>query len=110
MMPVIQGIHLEGPFISAVFKGAQPEEHIELPDASLMRRWQELSGGLIRLVTYAPETSDATAFEKYCLDNRIVAFGRPLKCTSKPIATIQSNAHHPSLQCAKGHSIIVSPV
>lgn len=70
--PVIQGVHLEGPFISAVFKGAQPEEHIKLPDADLMRRWQELSGGLIRLVTYAPETSDATAFEKYCLDNQIV--------------------------------------
>lgn len=70
--PVIQGVHLEGPFISAVFKGAQPEEHIKLPDADLMRRWQDLSGGLIRLVTYAPETSDATAFEKYCLDNQIV--------------------------------------
>ena len=70
--PVIQGIHLEGPFISVVHKGAQPEEHIKLPDAALMRKWQDLSGGLIRLVTYAPETTDATAFEKYCLDNRIV--------------------------------------
>lgn len=70
--PVIQGIHLEGPFVSAVHKGAQPEEYIKLPDAALMRKWHELSGGLIRLVTYAPETSDASAFEKYCLDNRIV--------------------------------------
>lgn len=70
--PVIQGIHLEGPFVSAVFKGAQPEEHIKVPDAAAMKRWQELSGGLIRLVTYAPETSDATAFEEYCTDNGIV--------------------------------------
>ncbi|MCA9766095.1 MAG: N-acetylglucosamine-6-phosphate deacetylase [Carnobacterium sp.] len=70
--PVIQGIHLEGPFVSVVFKGAQPEEHIKIPDAEMMRKWNDLSGGRIRLVTYAPETSDATAFEKYCVDNNIV--------------------------------------
>ncbi|WP_414839635.1 N-acetylglucosamine-6-phosphate deacetylase [Carnobacterium sp. TMP28] len=70
--PVIQGIHLEGPFVSVVFKGAQPEEYIEIPDAEMMRKWNDLSGGRIRLVTYAPETSDATAFEKYCVDNNIV--------------------------------------
>ncbi|WP_034551245.1 N-acetylglucosamine-6-phosphate deacetylase [Carnobacterium funditum] len=70
--PVIQGIHLEGPFVSVVFKGAQPEKYIETPDAKVMRKWNDLSGGMIRLVTYAPETSDATAFEKYCVANNIV--------------------------------------
>lgn len=70
--PIIQGIHLEGPFVSVVFKGAQPEEYIKTPDAEVMRKWNDLSGGMIRLVTYAPETSDATAFEKYCVDNNIV--------------------------------------
>ena len=70
--PVIQGIHLEGPFVSVVFKGAQPEEYIKIPDAKVMRKWNDLSGGRIRLVTYAPETSDATEFEKYCEDNNIV--------------------------------------
>lgn len=70
--PIIQGIHLEGPFVSVVFKGAQPEEYIKTPDVEVMRKWNDLSGGMIRLVTYAPETSDATAFEKYCVDNNIV--------------------------------------
>ncbi|WP_313467145.1 N-acetylglucosamine-6-phosphate deacetylase, partial [Carnobacterium sp.] len=70
--PVIQGIHLEGPFVSVDFKGAQPEEYIKTPDAAMMRKWNDLSGGLIRLVTYAPETSDATEFEKYCTDHNIV--------------------------------------
>lgn len=70
--PVIQGIHLEGPFVSAVFKGAQPEEYIAIPDAAMMDKWNELSGGLIRLVTYAPETSDAAEFEQYCVDHNIV--------------------------------------
>ncbi|MEG0552220.1 MAG: amidohydrolase family protein, partial [Carnobacterium sp.] len=31
--PIIQGIHLEGPFVYVVFKGAQPEEYIKTPDA-----------------------------------------------------------------------------
>ena len=70
--PVIQGIHLEGPFISPVFKGAQPEKYIQQPNAETMKKWQELSGGLIRLVTYAPEEGDASAFEEYCEENGIV--------------------------------------
>lgn len=70
--PVIQGIHLEGPFISPVFKGAQPEKYITAPDAEKMKKWNALTGGRIRLVTYAPETSDATAFERYCMENNII--------------------------------------
>jgi N-acetylglucosamine-6-phosphate deacetylase len=49
------GIHLEGPFIHPDRAGAQPKEHIQRPDPDLARRWQELTGGLIRLVTLAPE-------------------------------------------------------
>ncbi|MDN6625742.1 MAG: N-acetylglucosamine-6-phosphate deacetylase [Pisciglobus halotolerans] len=70
--PVIQGIHLEGPFISPVFKGAQPEKYITVPDVELMKKWNTLSGDRIRIVTYAPETSDASEFEKYCIDHDIV--------------------------------------
>lgn len=49
--PVIQGIHLEGPFVSPIFKGAQPEEYIESPDIDAFAHWNELSGGMIKLVT-----------------------------------------------------------
>ncbi|KRL83213.1 N-acetylglucosamine-6-phosphate deacetylase [Ligilactobacillus equi] len=70
--PVIQGVHLEGPFISPVFKGAQPEEYIQVPDVTELARWQELSGGMIKLLTYAPEQAPDTAFEDYCLANGIV--------------------------------------
>lgn len=70
--PVIQGIHLEGPFVSTVFKGAQPEQYIRVPDAKQMEKWNKLSGNRIRLVTYAPETSDASAFEDYCINHNIV--------------------------------------
>ncbi|GAJ25805.1 N-acetylglucosamine-6-phosphate deacetylase [Liquorilactobacillus sucicola DSM 21376 = JCM 15457] len=70
--PIIQGIHLEGPFISPVFKGAQPEKYIQAPDVKLFDEWNELAGHLIRLVTYAPEHQATAAFEDYCLEHGIV--------------------------------------
>lgn len=69
---MIQGIHLEGPFISPAYKGAQPEEFMRPADAETMKKWNDISGGNIRLVTYAPETGDMSAFEKYCQENNII--------------------------------------
>ncbi|MBF7125192.1 N-acetylglucosamine-6-phosphate deacetylase [Pediococcus pentosaceus] len=70
--PVIQGVHLEGPFISTKYKGAQPEEYIKDPDAELLGKWNELSGGRVKLITIAPEHKGSDAFEAYCLDHGIV--------------------------------------
>jgi N-acetylglucosamine-6-phosphate deacetylase len=70
--PVIKGIHLEGPFISKVFKGAQPEKYIQAPDVKLFDHWNELSGHLIKLVTFAPENKNSREFENYCLSHGIV--------------------------------------
>lgn len=69
--PVIQGIHLEGPFISADFKGAQDVSYIKAPDEKVLARWNDLSGGRIKVVTYAPEEA-TTEFENWCLSNGIV--------------------------------------
>jgi len=70
--PVIKGVHLEGPFIAAIYKGAQPEKYIKDPDVSLLDHWNELSGGLVKLITYAPEDQGARVFEDYCLAHHIV--------------------------------------
>lgn len=69
--PVIQGIHLEGPFISEKFKGAQDPSFIKKPDEKVLSHWNELSGGRIRLVTYAPEEA-SEEFENWCLANNII--------------------------------------
>lgn len=68
----ILGIHVEGPFINVEYKGAQSPDHIMPADVELMKKWQELSGSAIRLVTYAPEQENVNPFEKYCLDEGIV--------------------------------------
>lgn len=53
------GIHLEGPFISKEKKGAQKEDHIILPNAEVLQELQREAGGLIKIVSIAPETEGA---------------------------------------------------
>lgn len=55
----LKGIHLEGPFISKAKKGAQKADHIIPADAAALARLQECSGGLIKIVSIAPETEGA---------------------------------------------------
>ena len=63
----IAGIHLEGPFISPIFKGAQAEINIQKPNPALLERFQKLSGGSIRIVTFAYEENGGEEFLKACL-------------------------------------------
>lgn len=70
--PLVQGVHLEGPFINAIFKGAQPGKYIRLPEAKLVKEWNELSGGIVKLITYAPENEGAREFEDAMLEMGIV--------------------------------------
>ncbi|PKF86135.1 N-acetylglucosamine-6-phosphate deacetylase [Bacillus sp. BA3] len=69
----IIGIHLEGPFISPVRKGAQPEEHIVDPDVTLFKRWQEMAENQIKLVTLAPEQPNGLDFAAHLKATGVVA-------------------------------------
>ncbi len=55
----VLGIHLEGPFLSPKFMGAQCGDFLLKPDTSLLSRWQRDSGHLIKLLTLAPELPGA---------------------------------------------------
>ncbi len=60
------GIHMEGPFISREKKGAQNEAYILSPDGELVEHWMELSQGLVKLISLAPELPNALpCIEKY---------------------------------------------
>lgn len=56
---ILEGIYLEGPFISAKKKGAQNPAYIRKPDIEMLMRLQDAAGGLIRIVTIAPEEEGA---------------------------------------------------
>jgi N-acetylglucosamine-6-phosphate deacetylase len=51
----IAGIHVEGPYINPIRKGAQPPEGIRDPDADECRELLAAAGGLTRVMTLAPE-------------------------------------------------------
>ncbi|MGN1147265.1 MAG: N-acetylglucosamine-6-phosphate deacetylase [Lachnospiraceae bacterium] len=60
------GIHMEGPFINAQKKGAQNDAHIIEARSALLYNWQEKAGGLIKLVSLAPEISGSISCIEQC--------------------------------------------
>jgi len=58
----VVGINMEGPFISKSRKGAQNGKYISAPDIGMFRRLNDGCGGMIRLVTLAPELPGAEEF------------------------------------------------
>jgi len=58
------GVYLEGPFISHERKGGHSSNMLQLPSAQKLRRWQQLSGGLIKKTIVAPELEGAEEFVK----------------------------------------------
>ncbi|ULO08476.1 N-acetylglucosamine-6-phosphate deacetylase [Paenibacillus sp. 19GGS1-52] len=55
----IAGLHLEGPFISPKWSGAQNPEHIVPANIEWLEQWEAQYPGLIRQVTLAPEREGA---------------------------------------------------
>ena len=53
------GVHLEGPFLAHSHRGAQTPSALRLPDPVEYRSWFE--GGVVKLVTAAPELTGAPA-------------------------------------------------
>jgi N-acetylglucosamine-6-phosphate deacetylase len=53
------GVHLEGPWINSRHKGAQNAEHVITPTVKEAQRLIAAGGGLLKLVTLAPEQEGA---------------------------------------------------
>lgn len=53
------GIHLEGPFLHPLRRGAHPKKYLQLPSRSLWDQVQKASGERVRMLTLAPELPGA---------------------------------------------------
>lgn len=56
------GIHLEGPFLAAEYKGAMPEHLLRKPDMELLKEYQDAADGDIRYITVSPEVEGVVDF------------------------------------------------
>ena len=55
----IEGVHLEGPFLSMDYRGGQMPRYLQTPSEEKLRHWHELCGGAVKILTLAPELENA---------------------------------------------------
>lgn len=67
----IAGIHAEGPFISRKYKGAMNPEYILEPDTSKLDQMIAAAGGLLKLLTVAPENEGCLALIRHAKEKEI---------------------------------------
>lgn len=69
-LPLVLGVHLEGPFLSPEWPGAHDPEHLRLPDLALTERLA--SAGPVTTMTLAPELPGALALIDWLVARGIV--------------------------------------
>jgi N-acetylglucosamine-6-phosphate deacetylase len=84
------GIHLEGPFINKIFKGAQPEEYIIDCDVELFKEFEKNSNYNIKQVTLAYE-QNGEELTKYLASKKIVASLGHTNATAKEVLEAAKN-------------------
>jgi len=91
----LAGIHLEGPFISPKdgARGAHNLKYIQSTKWELIEEFQDASGGLIKLITLAPELEGAMDLIKKCRESGIqVAIGHTLASSEEIIKAVEAGA------------------
>ena len=63
-VPSLGGIHFEGPYINAKYKGAQNEKYIRKPDIEEFNELVKLSKNNVKYISLAPEIEGASEFIK----------------------------------------------
>ena len=84
----IDGFHVEGPHICPEDgpRGAHPRQWVRPPDLDEFHRWQDATGGRVRIVTLSPEWPDAPRYiEKITAEGVVAALGH-MQATGAQIA------------------------
>ena len=58
----VRGVFLEGPFFTEKYKGAQNEKYMSDPDIEKLKKWKNLSNGLVNKIAIAPERAGVEDF------------------------------------------------
>ena len=91
----IVGIHVEGPYINRLRKGAQPEHGIRDPDLDQMADLLDAAEGLIRVVTLAPELPGGLDLVRFLVGRDVIAsMGHSDADYETALAAIEAGATH----------------
>lgn len=91
----LEGVHLEGPFFSPKWPGAQNPDHIVLPNVSWLKYWEAQYPGLIRQVTLAPERDGALEVISWLRSQHITAALGHTDATYEDVQrAVQAGLHH----------------
>lgn len=90
----LAGVNLEGPFLSYAKRGAQNPDNLHAPDADMFKRLNECSGGLVKLVTVAPEEPGGIAFVKEVSKYCTVSIGHTVADYDTAMAAFAAGASH----------------
>ncbi len=90
----VAGVHLEGPFLSLKKCGAQNPDNLHAPDADMFHRFNEASGGQVRLVTVAPEEPGAIPFIREVSKTCTVSLGHTTADYDTARAAYEAGASH----------------
>lgn len=90
----IVGINMEGPFLDPAKKGAHREEDISAPDVDFFRECNSACGGLIRLVTVAPNVEGALEFINEIRNETVISLGHSSADYETAKAAFAAGASH----------------
>ena len=89
----IQGIFFEGPFFTEKHKGAQNPSYFTDPDLAVFKKWQDLSGGMIKKIAIAPEREGAAKFTAALVNEGVsVALGHSDATYDQAKASVEAGA------------------
>lgn len=89
------GVHLEGPFLNPIRKGAFEEAWLHPPDREEMERYIAAAGGTIQLITLAPELAGGEPFVRWLTDQRVrVSIGHSDATYEQAVSAVAWGARH----------------
>ncbi|MDP4095724.1 N-acetylglucosamine-6-phosphate deacetylase [Paenibacillus sp. P96] len=91
----LAGVHLEGPFISPKWPGAQNPEHIADPRVDWVQDWNDRFPGLIKQLTLAPERDGALELVSWLKEHGITpAMGHTDASFEEVEAAVEAGLRH----------------
>lgn len=91
----ILGCHLEGPFLSAEFKGAMPRRYLQEGDAALISRFLSAAGSCALCMTVSPEVGGVDALMHYLVSQGIrVGLGHSGATYEQTVSCLRAGASY----------------